>query len=164
GRLPTAAASDNAVAIARLLLDHGANPNDYFEVGSFPCRYTTLCGVAGEGEDDGPPHPQREPLARLLLEAGAEPYDIQVLYNTHFHGDMLWLVKLIYEFSMKAGRQSDWQDSNWSMLNMGGYGCGARYLLDIAVGKNNLELSEWLLGRGANPNAPPPLPPHLSKR
>ncbi|HXQ72761.1 MAG TPA: hypothetical protein VN844_19845, partial [Pyrinomonadaceae bacterium] len=32
GRLPLAAASDNAVAIARLLLDRGANPNDYFEV------------------------------------------------------------------------------------------------------------------------------------
>ena len=40
GRLPLAAASENAVAIARALLDHGANANDYFEVGSHPCRYT----------------------------------------------------------------------------------------------------------------------------
>lgn len=84
GRLPTAEASDNAVAIARVLLDYGADPNDYFEVGSPQNRYTALCGAAGEGEDDAPPHPQRGALIRLLLERGAEPYDIQLFYNTHF--------------------------------------------------------------------------------
>jgi ankyrin repeat protein len=164
GRLPTAAASENAVAIARLLLDHGADPRDYFEVGSHPNRYTTLCGVAGEGEDDAPPHPQREALARLLLERGAEPYDIQLLYNTHFHGDILWLLKLIYEFSVEAGRQSDWDDPNWSMLGMGGFGCGARFLLGNAVAKNDLALAEWILTHGASPNPPASQHPKASKR
>jgi ankyrin repeat protein len=164
GRLPVPAASENAVAIARVLLDHGANPNDYFEVGDGPNRYTTLCGVAGEGEDDAPPHPQREALARLLLERGAEPYDIQLLYNTHFRGDTLWIVELIYEFAIKAGRQFDLADPEWSMINMGGYGHGARYLLDEAIANNNIKLAEWLLAHGASPNAAPGPHPKISKR
>jgi uncharacterized protein len=153
GRLPTTAASDNTVAIMRLLLDCGAAPNDHFEVGSHPNRYTALCGVVGEGEDDAPPHSQREALARLLLERGAEPYDIQLLYNLHFHGDLLWIMELIYEAAVKAGRQADWDDPDWAMIDMGGLDLGARYLLDIAVTKNNLKLAEWLLSHGANPNA-----------
>jgi uncharacterized protein len=153
GRLPTAAAGDNAVAIARLLLDHGADPNDYFEIGSHQNCYTALCGVVGEGEDDAPPHSQREALAQLLLERGAEPYDIQLLYNTHFHGDLLWIMELIYEAAVKAGRQADWDDPNWAMIDMGGLDFGARYLLGIAVEKNNLKMAEWLLSHGANPNA-----------
>jgi len=164
GRLPTAAAGVNAVAIARTLLDHGADPNDYFEVGTHPNRYTALCGVAGEGEDGVPPHPHREALARLLLERGAEPYDIQLQYNTHFHGDILWYLELLYEFSVKAGRQSDWGDPNWSMLDHGPYGCGARYFLGIAVAKNDLKLAKWLLAHGASPNAAPPTHPKASKR
>jgi ankyrin repeat protein len=152
GRLPTQAAGDNAVSIARALLDHGADPNDYFEVGSHPCRYTTLCGAAGEGEDDGPPHPHKEELARLLLERGAEPYDIQVRYNIHFHGNVLWFLELTYEFSVKAGREADWKDPNWSMLSMGNYGSGARWHLEIAVRNNDLKLAEWVLTHGASPN------------
>lgn len=163
GRLPTVAASENAVAIARLLLDHGADASDFFECGDHPNRYTTLCGVAGEGEDDAPPHPQREELARLLLERGAKPYDIQLFYNTHFHNEILWILKLVYEYSVKAGHQSDWDDPNWSMLHNGGYGCGARYFLGNAVRHNNLALAEWILEHGASPNAPPSTHPRVSK-
>lgn len=164
GRLPVVAARESAVDIARALLDAGADPNAYFEVGTHPNRYTALCGVAGEGEDDAPPHCRREELARLLLERGAEPYDGQVLYNTHFHGDILWLLELIHSCSVRAGRQADWDDPNWSMLSQGGYGCGARYLLSIAVRRNDARLAEWLLAHGANPNAPPPPHPKAPKR
>jgi uncharacterized protein len=162
GRLPLAAAADNAVAIARLLLDHGASPNDYFEVGDGPHRYTALCGVAGEGEDDAPPHPQRNALARLLLDWGADLYDTQLFYNTHFHGDILWILEPLYESAAKAGRPFD-ADPEWSGINIGGYGRGARYLLAEAIANNNLELAEWLLKRGANPNAAPPPHPNLPK-
>jgi ankyrin repeat protein len=162
GRLPLLV-SENVVTIARLLLDHGADANDFFECGDHPNRYTALCGVAGEGEDDAPPHPQREELARLLLERGANPYDGQLFYNTHFHNEILWILKLVYEYSVKAGHQADWDDPNWSMLNMGGYGCGARYFLGNAISHNNIELVEWLLKHGASPNAPPSTHPRTPK-
>ncbi|HSO76607.1 MAG TPA: ankyrin repeat domain-containing protein, partial [Blastocatellia bacterium] len=164
GRLPLPAASANAEAIARVLLDHGADSNDFFEVGSHPCRYTALCGVAGEGEDDAPPHPHREALARLLVERGAEPYDIQVIYNIHFRGNVLWFLELMYEFSIKAGRHTDWSDPDWPMIGMGPYGSGARWHLDIAVKRNDLRLAEWALAHGASPNAGPARDSRLPQR
>jgi ankyrin repeat protein len=69
--LPLASVDENAVPIARALLDHGADPNDYFMAGS--SRYTPLVGAIGEGEEDRPPHPRRDELVRLLLDRGAEP-------------------------------------------------------------------------------------------
>ncbi|MEO7501227.1 MAG: ankyrin repeat domain-containing protein [Gemmatimonadaceae bacterium] len=161
-RLPREATNDNAVAIARALLDAGADPNAYFMAGD--SRYTPLVGVIGEGEEDRPPHPQRYALVRLLLERGAEPYDIQVVYNTHFHGDVLWLLKLIHEYSLKAGREADWADPEWSMLDMGGYGTGARWFLNIALKNNDRELAEWVLSHGASANAAPARDPRMSRR
>ena len=153
-RLPLAKVNDNVVPIARLLLDHGADPNAYFVAGN--SSYTPLTGIIGEGEENRPPHPQRGALTRLLLERGAEPYDSQVIYNIHFHGQILWYLKLMYEFSVKAGRQTDWDDPEWHMLDQGPYGSGARWHLGTAVENNDLELAEWCLTHGASPNAAPP--------
>ena len=108
----------------------------------------------GEGEENAPRHPQFEPLTQLLFERGAEPYDMQVLYNTHFRGDILWLLEQIYAQAVKLERQADWDDPSWHMLDMGGYGCGARYLLGIAIDRNNLELAAWILAHGASPDPP----------
>ena len=158
-RLPLAASNDNAVAIARALLDHGADPNTYFMAGD--SRYTPLVGVIGEGEEDRPPHPRRDALVRLLLESGAEAYDTQVIYNLNFHGDYLWFLKVIYDRSVKLGRKTDWDDPDWSMLDMGGYGSGTRVVLGRAVSYNNLELAKWILIHGANPD---PAPRHTTGR
>jgi ankyrin repeat protein len=152
-RLPLARPNDNAVAIARLLLDHGADQNAYFMAGD--SRYTPLTGIAGEGEEDRPPHPRRDELARVLLERGAEPYDVQVIYDIAFHGKVLWWLELMYEFSVRAGRLADWADPEWHMLDMGGYGSGARWHLRIAIENNDLELADWCLAHGANPNSAP---------
>jgi hypothetical protein len=51
--------------------------------------YTVLVGAAGEGEQDSPRQPYSAQLFELLLDRGAEPFAIQVLYNTHFSGDVL---------------------------------------------------------------------------
>jgi uncharacterized protein len=78
-----------------------------------------------------------------------------VIYNTHFNGDIEWYLKMAYAHAVKTGRKSDWVDPNWPMFDMGGYGCGARFLLGGAIDRNNLRLAEWMLEHGANPNAPP---------
>jgi ankyrin repeat protein len=151
GRVPVPPARDHALTIARALLDTGADPNAYYMAGD--AKYSALVGVAGEGEQDAPPHPHREALFALLLQRGANPYDIQILYNTHFHGEVLWWLELIYAQAVKTGRLSEWQDPNWAMLDMGGYGPGAYFLFRIAVEHNDLRLARWLLTHGASPNA-----------
>ena len=152
-RLDLPKVHENAPAIARLLLDHGADPNVHFMAGD--SRYTPLVGVIGEGEEERPMHSRRDELARLLLERGAEPYDSQVVYNIHFRGKILWWMKLMFEFSTKAGRKADWDDPDWHMLDQGGYGTGARWHLRTAIEHDDLELTEWCLQHGANPNAAP---------
>ena len=161
-RVPTPPAGDNALAIARALLDRGADPNVFYQAGDVP--YSVLVGLPGEGEQDAPPHPNREALYALLLERGAGPYDQQIVYNTHFHGDVLWWLELTYEHAVRVGRKSDWDDPDWPMFDMGGYGSGARFLLDVALKHHNLRLVEWLLAHGANPNAAPPRDRRLSNR
>jgi ankyrin repeat protein len=153
---------ENAVAIARALLDRGADPNDFYMAGD--ARYTALVGAAGEGEQDSPRQPYAAALFQLLLERGAEPFDIQVLYNTHFSGDVLWWLELVYAHTINTDRGAAWKDPEWSMLDMGGYGSGARFLLGIALKKRALRLAEWLLARGANPNAAAARDPRHSKR
>jgi uncharacterized protein len=143
----------HAVDIARLLLDHGADPNDFYMAGD--ARYSVLTGVAGEGEQDSPRQPYAEDLFELLLERGAEPFDIQVLYDTHFSGFMLWWLDLIYRQTIDTPRGEAWKDPEWKMLDMGGYGSGARFILEMAIRHRNVELARWALERGANPNAAP---------
>jgi ankyrin repeat protein len=152
-RLPLPSVTENAVAIARALLDCGANPNVYFMAGD--SRYTPLTGAIGEGEESRPAHQQRDALVQLLLERGANPYDQQVTYNIHFNGKVLWFLTLIYEHAQRTGRTTDWTDPEWQMLDAGGYGTGARWFLDVAVEHNDVSLAEWCLSHGANPNSVP---------
>jgi len=140
----------NAEAVARLLLDHGADPNDFYMAGD--SQYTALVGAAGEGEQDSPRQPWSAAVYGLLLDRGAGPYDIQVLYNTHFSADMLWWLELTYDHCVARGRKADWDDPAWRMLDMGGYGPGAYFVLDRAMRKNNLAVMEWALAHGADPN------------
>jgi ankyrin repeat protein len=151
-RLPLPAVTDNAVAIARVLLDHGADPNVYFMAGN--SHYTPLVGAIGEGEEGRPRHQQRDALVRLLLERGANPYDQQVVYNIHFEGKVLWFLELIYQHAMRTGRAADWADPEWMMLNAGSYGSGARWFLETAIEHDDEVLAEWCLSHGANPNSP----------
>ena len=98
----------DALPVARLLLDHGADPNaGYLWEGTYP--FTALTGAFGGGEDRGnqPPHPQGLALARMLLEAGADPNDSQALYNRQFEPDDGHL-RLLIEFGLGTDRGGPW--------------------------------------------------------
>jgi ankyrin repeat protein len=153
---------ENALPMARLLLDHGAKPNDFYMAGD--AKYSVLTGVAGEGEQDSPRQPYAAALFELLLERGAEPFDIQVLYDTHFSGDVLWWLQLVYKHTIDTPRGAAWRDPEWRMFDMGGYGSGARFLLEMALKKRDVALARWLLARGANPNAAPARDQRFPKR
>ncbi|TDU90044.1 ankyrin repeat protein [Kribbella voronezhensis] len=73
--------ADDRVAVAKLLLDNGADPNSGYLWQGMPSPFTALTGAFGRGENDQPPHQNRLELARLLLEAGADPNDSQTMYN-----------------------------------------------------------------------------------
>jgi ankyrin repeat protein len=152
----------NALAIARLLLDHGADPNDFYMAGDAP--YSVLVGAAGEGEQDSPRQPYAAALFELLLERGAEPFDIQVLYDTHFSGDMLWWLELVHAHTIRTPLAAAWSDPDWRMFDMGGYGSGARFVLETAIKKHDARLARWALERGANPNAAPARDKRFPKR
>jgi ankyrin repeat protein len=95
-RLPPADGR-STLQVARMLLAAGADPDaGFLWCGNVP-PFTALTGAFGEGEDGNnqPPHPERDELARALLEAGADPNDEQTLYNRHFREDDGHLVLLL---------------------------------------------------------------------
>lgn len=141
----------NAVGIARILLDQAANPNDFYMAGD--AQYSVLTGIAGEGEQDSPRQPYAAQMFDLLLDRGANPFDIQVLYDTHFRGDLLWWLDLVYKHTIDTPLGDAWKDPEWKMLDMGGYGSGARFVLEMAIRHRDMQLAEWALERGASPNA-----------
>jgi len=143
---------DNAVTIGRLLLDNGANPNDFYIAGSV--RYSALVGAAGEGEQESPRQPWASAMFDLLLERGARPFDQQVLYNTHFSGEVLWWLELVWKHTKDTDLAPAWRDPEWRMFDMGNYGTGARFLQDLAGTKDNPQLAEWLSSHGAKSSIP----------
>jgi ankyrin repeat protein len=170
-RLPRPAASEHSIAIARLLLDRGADPNAFYLGGNADIHYTAFTCVMGRGEELAAVHPRARELVALLLEHGADPHDNQVLYNVFADNtsrhlldeEMLWLLELMYEHSLRRGRRADWADPLWPMLDMRGAPSlgdedrvhhGARFMLDAAIDRNLLGMAEWMLLHGADPNAP----------
>ncbi len=139
----------SGVAVARLLLERGADPNaGYLWEGLIP-PFTALTGALGGGGTI-PKHPQELALARLLLEAGADANDGQALYNQGWGPDPAddWL-ELLFEFGLGSGDGGPWrrllgerQDSPRKMLED---------LLIAAASHGLTDRVRRLLGRGVDP-------------
>ena len=82
-RIDTTELGRSAAEVARLLLGAGANPNAGYlwQAHGSIIAFTALTGALGGGEGLQSPHPESVAVARILLEAGADPNDLQALHN-----------------------------------------------------------------------------------
>ncbi|MGQ0840596.1 ankyrin repeat domain-containing protein [Actinokineospora sp.] len=141
------------VAVARLLLDAGADPNAGYLWEGLTSPFTALTGVFGEGEGgvNQPRHPAQEPLARVLLSAGADPNDSQTLYNRMFNADDSHL-RLLFEFGLGRGDGGPWHARLGSA-----HQTPAEMLHDVllwAASHNQRDRVALLLANGVHPAGP----------
>jgi ankyrin repeat protein len=96
---------------AAVLLRHGADPDAGYLWHGLPTPFTVLTGIFGEGEAGPmrqPRHPHSQALARLVLDAGADPNDGQTLYNRMFAPDNDHL-ELLFEYGLGTGDGGPWR-------------------------------------------------------
>jgi len=147
----------SGVGVARLLLEHGADPNaGYLWEGLIP-PFTALTGALGGGGTI-PKHPEELSLARLLLQAGADANDGQALYNQGWgpNPEEDWL-ELLFEFGLGTGDGGPWrrrlgerQDSPRKMVED---------LLIAAASHGLTDRVRGLLARGVDPEGREPKHP-----
>jgi hypothetical protein len=90
---------------ARALLEHGADPNaGYLWHGLYPPYTAVSCALGSHDEDE---HPHAFPLTELLLAAGADANDGQLLYDRQFGRDDRHLV-LLFEHGLGRGDGGPW--------------------------------------------------------
>jgi len=148
GRLDPA----NGVAIARRLLEAGADPNFAFDDG-WGNPFKPVTGAIGLGEGAKPSHPQAVELVELLIEAGAAPYDSQALYDISIVGEDLDWYERLWRACEARDRLEPWRAPGKDRLGGSKGQSTLDYLLGNAVGQNHLARAEWLLERGADANA-----------
>ena len=108
-RLALAGRAGNAPAALRVLLEAGADPDAGFLWQGLPTPFTALTGVLGGPAGSAqPPHPDGLRLATMLLDAGADPNDGQLLYNKMFDADDQHL-ELLLRHGLGRGDGGPWR-------------------------------------------------------
>ena len=136
----------NALETAKILLQNGADPNTCFTY-PYGSIFTAVTGALGEGERGAinqPEHQYGFELAKLLLDAGANPNDGQALYNRMFKpkDDV---IRLFLSYGLNAEDKVNWvKNSAYGMLD---------FLLGYAVNQRFHERVALLLEHGADPNS-----------
>lgn len=115
--------SDGLLRTARLLLDHGADPNCFWRNAEDRTNETALYGACGVANHAG--------MTALLLDAGADPNDGESLYHACEHFDTACL-ELLYARGVSA------DDLSYNLKHVIDY----RYADGV----------RWFLSRGADPD------------
>ncbi|MGC1459599.1 MAG: ankyrin repeat domain-containing protein [Steroidobacteraceae bacterium] len=136
---------EQAVAVAKALLEAGASPDSHTDN---PSGFTAVTGAIGEGER-GPiacvPHLRAEELVKLLLDAGANPNQSQALYNTMLGAHLDKWLPIFVQYGLKTGERANWNPDDLEPI--------FDFLLSHVVAQGRLNLVRYLLEQGANANA-----------
>ncbi len=158
-------AASDPVGVARLLLGHGADPNAGYLWEGLPSPFTALTGVFGRGEQGAPPHSHELAMARLLLEAGAEPNDSQTIYNRgagDISRDDTAFLELLLDFGLGRGDGGPWRrlliHGHQSPVEI------AAEALQHAAEAGLEQRTRLLLSRGVNPDEPGTHPGYAGRR
>lgn len=146
-RLPIEEVSNNALEIANVLLEAGADPNAGWSDGAND--FIVLVGVIGGGEGGQAAHPLAEAFARLLISRGADPFVPQALYNTSLGPDSTFWLDLLWSESKMRGETHKWTGPSPKELGGGRSSSALAYLLGNAV-PNHIQRTRWLLEHGAD--------------
>lgn len=141
--------AENACAIARLLLDAGADPNFQFDDG-WGSPFKILTGAIWLGENAHPSHASADELVDLLVAAGADPFDLQALYNIGCVGPDPHWYEVLWRHCEAEGTTHKWSDPAAGRPGGNIEVNTLDFLLGRAVELNHLPRAEWLLEHGAN--------------
>jgi ankyrin repeat protein len=131
--------ADGLVAVTRLLLAHGASPDTSYPLHGNPKEpLSALWAATCQSRNAG--------LAKLLLEAGANPNDGESVYHAAENGDVAMLELLAQHGALADGGKGAEPWGNTPLYFILGHYAGLAHDADVRRG------AAWLLAHGANPN------------
>ena len=155
-RLVTRDAAHDFVETVRVLLRYGADPNSGFLWDGLVPPFTAITGAVGRGEQGTQAHVDQLELLGLLLEAGADRNDGQLVYNAGIGNarpidDTDWL-ELLVAHGFGRPRNGPWYRRFGDRL--GEPAALVAELLQDAARRGFTARTRLLLDHGADPNRP----------